>query len=357
MPFRGLSVEQARAERAPILSYAEDEEKNEVTVEILDEIGGWGVYASEIIPLLRRLDGEGKTVFIRINSPGGDVFEGIAIANTISGMVAKTVSVVDGMAASIASIIAIAADERRIHQNAAFMVHRPWSLAIGEAGDMRKVADILDQIEKVLIDTYEAAAPDTKRAEHAEMVAEETWLFGPDAIAVGYAHVLVEKPAAKAAISAEFAAVAQFKNIPENLKMSDKNDAPNAASTEDKEADKNAAVATDEKINDAAAGNENDAPSEVTYSAGQVKEINALCAKAKMPEKAQAFMDEGVAVEDVRARLFDAMVEEDSATETKTANAGPAAQEVSNENESTEKSLAELRAKQFARFNNHSRKS
>lgn len=116
--------------------------------------GGWGVYACEVIPVLRAMDGEGKTILIRINSYGGDVFEGLAIANTIAALKAHTIVEVIGMAASIASIITIAADEVRIYKSAEFMIHRPWALVIGNADDMRDSAAHLDKIQGQLVEAY-----------------------------------------------------------------------------------------------------------------------------------------------------------------------------------------------------------
>lgn len=99
-----------------------------VAIEIYDEIGGRGLPASYIIDALKEADGEGKTIQIRLNSAGGDAFQGIAIANAIKRMKAKTVAIVDGIAASIASIIAVSCDERHMASNACIMIHNSWTV-------------------------------------------------------------------------------------------------------------------------------------------------------------------------------------------------------------------------------------
>ena len=94
------------------------------------------------------------TINVRINSPGGNVFDGVAIANAIKSHPAKTVVYIDGIAASIASIIALAGDEVVMAENAFFMFHEAWSITIGSAEDLRKEADLLDKIDGVLAQTY-----------------------------------------------------------------------------------------------------------------------------------------------------------------------------------------------------------
>lgn len=195
------SVEEARAKRPANIGIRASEDGETEIVEIFDEIGGWGVWASELIPHLRRIDGAGKKVEVRLNSPGGDVFEGIAISNAIRFMKADTKSVVYGLAASAASVIAVSTDELAMPANSMLMIHRPWMITWGEAKDLRDGAELLDKIEVQLIDTYAAKAKDAKRDDLAQMVADETWLTAEEAVAVGLADVILDdiKMAASAA--------------------------------------------------------------------------------------------------------------------------------------------------------------
>lgn len=195
------SVEEARAKRPANIGVRASEDGETEIVEIYDEIGGWGVWASELIPHLRRIDGAGKRVEVRLNSPGGDVFEGVAIANALKFMKADTRSVVYGLAASAASVIAVSTDELFMPSNSMLMIHRPWMIAWGEAQDLREGAELLDKIEVQLVNTYAAKAKDAKREDLAQMVADETWLTPEEAVAVGLADRILDdvKMAASAA--------------------------------------------------------------------------------------------------------------------------------------------------------------
>jgi ATP-dependent Clp protease protease subunit len=176
--------------------------------------GGWydeGITAESISKEITALDVE--TLNVRINSGGGLVFEGIAIYNAIARHKAKVVIHIDGIAASIASVIAMAGDEIRISEGSHLMIHKPWSFAMGDAPAMRKEADILDQLEGGIIDIY-AARTDRKRAELEKWVAAETWFTGQAAVDAGFADEMVPAKKKKPANSA---LLNLFKNAPQNL--------------------------------------------------------------------------------------------------------------------------------------------
>lgn len=346
-PFRNISVVEARAKRPANFELKISEGSDTAVIYILDEIGGWGVYASEIIPVLRSVSA--KKLHIHINSPGGDVFEGVAIANTIAGLDdIETVCIVDGMAASISSIIAISADKCIMRKSTMFMIHRPWTIAWGEADDLRKSADVLDKIEGQLIRSYADRTDKKSQKEIAAAVAAETWLTETEAVEWGFADEVEEKVAAKAVVTADFVAAAKFKNVPDEIKEGSE------MTDVSKETETNANV---EEVADAGKNSNNDATKASaetntrTYSAQELKDIKSICAKAKMPEQADKMIEASVAVEDVRAKLFDLMVEAETETEIQTANdtatapAAPAANSAAQEFEAT-------RARQFARLNN-----
>jgi ATP-dependent Clp protease, protease subunit len=91
---------------------------------------------------------------LRINSPGGSVFDGFAIFNALRNHKATVTTYIDGLAASIASIIALAGDKVVMAENAMVMIHNPWTFSMGESKDLRKDADILDQLKESLITAY-----------------------------------------------------------------------------------------------------------------------------------------------------------------------------------------------------------
>ncbi|HBB9192092.1 TPA: Clp protease ClpP, partial [Escherichia coli] len=109
---------------------------------IYEEIGGFGVTAKQFAEDLKAL-GDVSHINLRIHSPGGDVFEGIAIYNLLRNHPADITVYIDGVAASMASVVAMAGDRVVMPENAMMMIHKPWGISGGNAGDMRDYADLL----------------------------------------------------------------------------------------------------------------------------------------------------------------------------------------------------------------------
>lgn len=191
---------------------------------------------SEIAEELAGID-QYEQLDIFINSGGGNVYAGMAIYNILKRHEGHKVVHVDGIAASIASVIAMAADELVIPKTAQLMLHKPWSYAVGNANDLRKEAEVLDSCEEMILNAYmEKATVD--RDEIQRLVEEETWLTGEEAADYfeirieesdpqdcesryfeNYAHVprtLKQDPAQAATIKLEPAALAEaLKDQPE----------------------------------------------------------------------------------------------------------------------------------------------
>ncbi len=125
---------------------------------------------------------EGKDLNIYINSGGGSVFAGIAIYNMLKRHKGHKTVYVDGTAASIASVIALAGDRIIIPSNAFIMIHKPWTHGHGNANDFRKMADDLDAIETGIFNVYlENLLDDADENDIKDMMAAETWLNGEEA--------------------------------------------------------------------------------------------------------------------------------------------------------------------------------
>jgi ATP-dependent Clp protease protease subunit len=144
-----------------------------------------GMSAKQFTDELNKL-GKVDTVNLHINSPGGSVFDGVAIYNALARHPAQIVVDIDGLAASIASVIAMAGDEINVAANALMMIHDPYGMAAGNADEMRKTADLLDQIKGVIADTY-VKRTGQKLADVANWMAEETWFGAAEAVANGFA--------------------------------------------------------------------------------------------------------------------------------------------------------------------------
>ncbi len=131
----------------------------------------------------------GQDVTIRINSPGGDVFEGVAIHNALAQHEGKVTVHIDALAASAASVIAMAGDEIHIAANAMVMIHRAWTWTAGNANDLEKEAALLRQIDGTLVATY-VARTSQETADIEAMLDAETWLTAEDAKAKGFADTI-----------------------------------------------------------------------------------------------------------------------------------------------------------------------
>lgn len=171
-----------------------------------------GVSANSFAQALKDM-GKVSALDIYINSPGGSVFEGLAIYNQIKRFDAQKVVHVDGIAASIASVIAMAGDEVRIAANGMFMIHDPWGLAMGTAADMRKEAEALDKIRAVLLDNY-VARTGGKRDEISAWMSAETWMNADEALERGFATAKVEEKQ----FSAAFPMLDKFNKVPDQLR-------------------------------------------------------------------------------------------------------------------------------------------
>ncbi len=145
-----------------------------------------------------------KELNIYINSPGGSVFAGQAIYNILNRSQAKKVVYIDGVAASIASVIALAGDEIKVPSNAFMMIHKPWVLAIGNSDNLRKTADDLDDIQKGIMNVYKENLAEGVEYETVEnMVNKETWMSGEE-IGEYFARVEVIQSKQVAACASEF---------------------------------------------------------------------------------------------------------------------------------------------------------
>lgn len=125
--------------------------------------------------------GDIETLYVRINSPGGSVWSGNAIYNILRRVNAEVIVTIDGLAASAASIIAMAGDKVRIAKNGMLMIHDPWAVAIGNARELRKVADMLDKVAEGAVAIYQEKTG-LPKDEIAAMLQEETWLTAQEAL-------------------------------------------------------------------------------------------------------------------------------------------------------------------------------
>lgn len=288
-------------------------------IDIFDEIGYYGVSAKSFIDKLRSLNANNIT--LSINSPGGDVFAGIAIYNALRNS-GKNVTVrVLGVAASAASLIAMAGNKIVMPENSFLMVHNPWTFAMGNAEELRDTADVLDKIGASLTATYVARTGQSEE-DVKKLLAEETWLSAEDAVAMGFADEV--EPLLKVAASFD------LDRLPEHIKAAITPE-PVAEGWDGISGDEPAQVAEDiaatQAIHEAAvaAGMQEhavmmalafgDLESAQAFIA-QAGEIKAMCAFAGMQDMADGFIKDRASLVDVRAALLDALASKDEANHT-----------------------------------------
>lgn len=162
----------------------------------------WGdgsmISAKQFSDELKKIPDTVKTINVRINSPGGDVFDGIAIYNRLKQHKAKKAVYIDGLAASIASIIALAGDEIKIGDGALFMVHLPWTISMGNRIDLDNTVNRLLDVEEQMLGIY-AKKSGLGRSEIRALLEKETWMGADEAIDYGFVDSKVEDTVAIAA--------------------------------------------------------------------------------------------------------------------------------------------------------------
>jgi ATP-dependent Clp endopeptidase proteolytic subunit ClpP len=301
-------------------------------IAIYDEIGAFGIPAKAFLDELKALPPRADLT-LRINSPGGSVFDGVAIYNALKRHEGRVTVLVDGLAASIASMIAMAGDEVVMPANAMLMLHDPSGLVMGAAGDMRSMADALDKMKAGMVGAYRAKSG----LDHAEIEAlmqAETWLTAEEAVELGLAD-RIDEPVRMAA---RFA-LSRFPHPPPQLA---------AAITDEQETDmpdpktKRAAKAASPKADDmteeeATATQAAEPPivepplpaaeptaevidldgiraAERQATLAYVSEVHELCALAGRGEQAAGFIAKAMPVAQVRRALLEARAAEDEAS-------------------------------------------
>lgn len=172
---------------------------------------------------------DAKELNIYINSGGGSVFAGMAIYNMLKRFKGSKTVYVDGLAGSIASVIAFAGDKVVIPSNSYFMIHKPWSWTYGNADEFRKQADVLDRIQQGILNVYKEHMKDGVDFEEIkEMVNAETWLTGDEASR----YFDVEVGTAVEAVACASDYFSKYKKTPQDLKNVPKEPSKNKAEKE-----------------------------------------------------------------------------------------------------------------------------
>ena len=189
-----------------------DETKGELF--LYDEIGYWGINAEDVTLAIKELD-PSQRLTVCINSPGGEVFDGIAIYNLLKGRGNVDVRI-DGFAASIASVIAMAGEKVAMAENAMMMIHNPFTIVYGDAEDMRSEAVVLDKIKDQVIATYRKRS-DLSAEEISDLMDKETWFTSEEAKASGFVDEVLSSEAGGSEPENSFD-LSIYRNCPDRLR-------------------------------------------------------------------------------------------------------------------------------------------
>jgi ATP-dependent Clp endopeptidase proteolytic subunit ClpP len=271
---------------------------------IYDEIGAYGVTAKGFLAELGALPDD-AAIDLRLNSPGGSVFDAVAIYNALKRHAGEITVWVDGIAASAASYIAMAGDTVVMPENAFLMIHDPSGLVMGTAEDMRATAEALDKVKGCLIQGY-AAKSGKADEEIAALMAAETWLDAKDALDIGF----IDRIAEPVKLAASFD-VARFRNAPPAvIDAASEPEVPAvpepqtegvAEANTQADPERPAAEASNQAAGDATIA---DAASVRAEAIAHARAVIDLCRLAGQPQMAGRLLEDDIDLEDVRARLL-----------------------------------------------------
>lgn len=259
-------------------------------IRIMNDIGDFGVSAMDFANDLGALGDVGQ-IDLSISSNGGDVAQGFAIFNMLNRHAARKVVTVEGLAASMASVIAMAGDEVIMPANAMMMIHNPWGATMGEAEQMKSFGEALATMQDNIADAYvERTGMD--KDEVLSMMARETWLSAKKAVELGFADTVENALQVAAAFD-----LRKFNHVPR--KFADAN-ARNAQMSKNSKA----AFPPEEESDDDTKGTKTKSAAEIRADLlAHAREVRSLCNLAGLPKMADALIDADKSLSEVIVAL------------------------------------------------------
>ncbi|MDH4869142.1 Clp protease ClpP [Alcaligenes nematophilus] len=312
-------------------------EEKVAEVRIYDEIGFWGTTAKSFVEELDAAAVDATKIVVSINSPGGNVFDAFAIYNALMRHKLPVETRADGVAASAASLVFMAGDERIMPENAILMVHNAWIITAGTADELRNTAEMMDKARDGIVAAYRRSGLTDEKI--IELMDATTWMDALEAQSMGFCS-LIEEPVKLAASAdcvdilekldgapSEFVAKlrAQVQGA-DDSKPSSTTSGPAPESGREPAPESTPAAARDAAVIAAqiyAQSRERGIPQlaeavllsgglggadEATARLDAAEQIAVLCASVKLQDKAAEFVAAGLSVEQVRARLFEHVV-------------------------------------------------
>lgn len=303
-----------------IQAAGEGDQRN-LIIEIYGDIGFWGITAADFIRDLKAQDDGASAITVAINSPGGDLFDGIAIHNALQRLGERVTARIDGACYSAASVIASGAQRVTMADNALFMIHNPWTYAAGDSEELRKVADLMDQAFEGIVASYKHRPLTIDDAELRRLIAAETWLTAAEAKELGFVDEVTSGSSVKASFG-QNRLLNRYLHAPQELLA--QQDAPppepEPAPPSDPAPEPDASALAAELAAECQKAGIADLTEALIKASGlksrdavqteltRAKAVRELCIAARLPELAGTLIRDGLDADGARARLFDKLV-------------------------------------------------
>lgn len=336
---RMLNLEGApdlNAEHWYSIQAAGEEGGKPIEVYIYGEIGFWGVTSGDFIRDLKEIDDGVSEVLVHFDTVGGDLFDGIAIHNTLRALGERCTGQIDGACFSAGSVAVCGAHKVRMADNAMFMIHNPWTFMAGDSDELRKMADMMDKAFEGIVASYQHRALNIDDAELRRMINDTTWLTASEAMTHGFVDEVFGEVAPLVNNAALGKILNRYRNVPEAALrlVGEVEPAPTPDPDPATEPEPDPVPTTPEAAELAAklaadcaqAGLSNCVSYLIKASAlasaeavqahfNRAKDVRAACLVANRPDDAQALIEAGLTTEQAKAKLFEKLAANSSQVE------------------------------------------
>ena len=316
------SAPDLNAEHWYSIQAAGEEGGKPIEVYIYGEIGFWGVTSGDFIRDLKDVDDGVSEVLVHFDTVGGDLFDGIAIHNTLRALGERCTGQIDGACFSAGSVAVCGAHKVRMADNAMFMIHIPWTFMAGESEELRKMADMMDKAFEGIVASYQHRALSIDDAELRRMINDTTWLTASEAKSHGFVDEVFGEVAPLVNNAALGKILNRYRNVPEAaLRLVGEVEQPPAPEPEPApepvpDTPEAAELAAKLAADCAQSGLSNCVSYLIKASAlasvetvqahfNRAKDVRAACLVAKLPDEAQALIEAGLTGEQAKAKLFE----------------------------------------------------
>ncbi|MDH1055300.1 head maturation protease, ClpP-related [Aquipseudomonas alcaligenes] len=305
-----------------------------IEVFIYGEIGYWGVTSGDFIRDLQAQDDGVSKVLVHFDTIGGDLFDGIAIHNTLRALGERCTGRIDGACFSAGSVAVCGAHRIEMADNALMMIHNPWTWMAGGSEELRKMADMMDKAREGIIASYQHRELTVDEAELSRMIDEETWLTPAEAKAFGFVDEILGAGQPLARNAAMGKILNRYRNVPEAARQLVAEVEPDPAPTPDPEPEpapepqspEAAGLAAQLAVDCTAAGLSACLPALIKSSGlksaeavqaelTRAKAIHAVCVVAKLPDEAPGLIAAGASPDEARLKLWDKLASNSGAVE------------------------------------------